>query len=120
MCTFGRTHDQKTQKIGKLNIHGNALTGDFQGQTGSGQTVPLTDDSGLFYFFSYDNIEILAKVLDGCSINGFYWFFAAATTNVEYTLTVVDTQNGTTRTWTNPLGVSSRAITATDAFQTCP
>jgi hypothetical protein len=94
---------------------------DFGYTTGSGKKVSLTaDDSGLFYFFTSDNIEQLVKVLDGCSINSRYWVFAAATTNVEYTLTVTDTQRGVTKTYFNPLGNAAAAITDTGAFSTCP
>jgi hypothetical protein len=94
---------------------------DFQNQTGSGHVVPVSsDDSGIFYFFGPDNWEMLVKVLRGCSINDRYWVFAAATTNVEYTLTVTDTDNDTVKTYFNPLGVASPSITDTDAFATCP
>jgi hypothetical protein len=92
-----------------------------QGGSGPGSLVPAsTDDSGLFWFFSPSNWELLVKVLDGCPVNGRYWVFAAATTNVEYTLRVVDTQSGLTWTTTNPQGLASPAITDTTAFATCP
>ncbi|MCP3959451.1 MAG: hypothetical protein GY719_16500 [bacterium] len=93
---------------------------DFQGQTGSGQVVPVgSDDSGLFWFFGADNWEMLIKVLDGCGINGYYWVFAAATTDVEYTLTVTDTQSGTVKEYFNALGQAAAALTDSVAFQTC-
>lgn len=41
------------------------------------------------------------KVLDGCSINNRYWVFPAAATNVEYTLTVTDTDASVTRQYVN-------------------
>ena len=59
---------------------------------------------------------MLLKVVDGCTINQRFWVFAAATTNVQYTLTVTDTENGATRQYSNPLGRSSEAIIDTDAF----
>jgi hypothetical protein len=94
---------------------------DFNGNTGSATVVPApSDDSGLFYFFSADNWEMLVKVLDGCNINDRYWVFAAATTNVEYTLRVTDTETGTIEQYFNPLGQASPAITDTSAFATCP
>ena len=77
-------------------------------------------DSGLFWFFSPNNWEMLVKVLDGCRSNGHYWVFAAATTNVEYTLRVTDTDNGVSKQYFNPLGQASPAITDTSAFATCP
>ena len=96
---------------------------DFQEQTGPGKTADFANqDSGLFYFFSPNNIEMLVKVLDGCNIPGFgtYWVFFAATTDVEFTLTVTDTQSGESKIYTNPLGQPANAITDTQAFATCP
>ena len=94
---------------------------DFQNKAGHGRVVPFgSEDSGLFYFFDADNWEMLVKVLDGCGLNDHFWVFAAATTNVEYTLRVTDTQNGTVKEYLNPLGTSALALTDTGAFATCP
>ena len=94
---------------------------DFSGNTGSGNMVPFgSDDSGLMWFFDADNWELLVKVLDGCGINDRFWVFGAATTDVEYTLTVTDTETGAVSEYFNPLGAASAAITDTDAFDTCP
>ena len=94
---------------------------DFDGNTGPGTVAPCgADDSGILWFFSPDNWEILVKILDGCGFNNNYWVFFAATTNVGYTLTVSDTQTGLQKTYTNPLGVASPAVTDTSAFATCP
>jgi len=88
---------------------------------GLGQVVPFSSDaSGNLYFFSPENWEMLVKVLDGCAINDRYWVYAAATTNVEYTLSVTDTDTGEVRTYTNPLGRAAAAITDSSAFETCP
>ncbi len=93
---------------------------DFEGGTGSGTVLPDGSiESGLFWFFSANNWEMLIKVLDGCTINERFWVFAAATTDVEYTLEVTDTWTGQASTYTNPLGVSAAAITDSDAFATC-
>ena len=62
---------------------------------------------------------MLVKVLDGCGFNDRFWVFAAATTDVAYTLRVRDTDNGQVQEYTNPLGVASAAVTDTDAFATC-
>lgn len=94
---------------------------DFQGGRGVGEVVPFcTSDSGLFFFFNKDNWEMLVKVLFGCPINNHYWVFAAATTNVEYTLRVVDTQSGEEQVYFNPLGNAAAAVTDILAFETCP
>ena len=95
---------------------------DFQGGEGVGTVVPgaSSADTGLFWFFAPANWEMMVKVLDGCGVNGHHWVFAAATTNVEYTLTVTDTRTGQTATWHNPLGRSAPAVTATEALGGCP
>lgn len=93
---------------------------DYNDLMGVGRVEPLdSDDSGLYWFFDRDNLEMLVKVLDGCGINDRFWVFAAATTDVEYTLTVTDTTTGEIVEYTNPLGTPSPAITDTDAFATC-
>ncbi|MCP4660408.1 MAG: NAD(P)-binding protein [bacterium] len=94
---------------------------DFAGTTGQARRVAFgSDDSGLLWFFDPDNWELLVKVLDGCAVNQKYWVFAAATTNVEYTLEVTDSQSGQMKTYHNPLGTSAAAVTDTFAFATCP
>jgi large repetitive protein len=82
---------------------------DFQDRTGVGTAVPLggggaEGDTGYFWFFSSDNVEVVLKVLDGRPVNGHFWVFYGALSNVEYTLTVTDTQTGSVKTYTNPLG----------------
>jgi hypothetical protein len=93
----------------------------FDGATGVGTSVSSdAEDSALFWFFQAENWELLVKVIDGCSNNGHFWVFAAATTNVEYTLRVTDTLTGVFQEYVNPLGTASAAITDTAALATCP
>jgi len=75
-----------------------------------------TNDSGLLYFLSRENWEVLIKVLDGCSYNGRDWVFLASATNLEYEVTVTDTANGGTWKYGNEPGTSSPAATDTSAF----
>lgn len=56
-----------------------ALWLDPQGESGAGQAGTLTPDSGTFWFFSPDNLEIVAKVIDGRSLDDSFWFFYGAT-----------------------------------------
>jgi ELWxxDGT repeat protein len=77
---------------------------DFQGNSGAGQAQPLTGDTGTFWFFSPDNVEVIVKVLDGRALDGHFWVFYGALSNVEYSLTVTDTVTGVTRRYLNPLG----------------
>ena len=81
--------------------------------------VGLTGDSGYFWFFNSANIEVVIKVLNGCTLNNHYWVFATGLTNVQVTLTVTDTDHGTVQTYTNNLGVAFAPIQDTNAFA-CP
>ena len=97
---------------------------DFSSTTGFGTAVPMgSTDSALFWFFQPANWEMLVKVIDGCGLNNRFWVFAAATTNVEFTLTVVDTKPNPDVIYQvfNPLGSTAHvSITDTSAFATCP
>jgi hypothetical protein len=77
---------------------------DFEGKTGMGQAVPLTGDSGTFWFFSPENVELALKVLDGTPVNRHWWVFYGALSSVEYRITVTDTATGTVKTYFNPSG----------------
>jgi type 1 glutamine amidotransferase len=77
---------------------------DFDGRTGAGRASALTDDSGTFWFFDPANVEVVAKVLDGRPVNGNWWFFFGALSNVEYGITLTDTETGATKVYRNPAG----------------
>ena len=78
-----------------------------------------TADSGLFWFFAENNIELLVKVLDGCAVNEHFWVFAAGTTDVGYTLTVEDLLAQESFEFINLVGQASPAVTETEALFTC-
>jgi hypothetical protein len=80
----------------------------------------VTEDSGLFWFFDPDNLEIFVKVLDGCFLSSHYWVFAAGLTNVEVRLIVEDTASGERREYFNNAGTAFAPIQDTAAFATCP
>lgn len=47
------------------------------GSAGMGHPVNLSADSGYFWFLEPDNVELVVKTLNGCSVNGHHsWFFA--------------------------------------------
>lgn len=69
---------------------------------GVGSAAPLTADAGYFWFFSANNVEVLVKLVDGRPVNGRYWFFSGALSDVEYTLTVTDTRTGAVKSYFNP------------------
>jgi hypothetical protein len=87
------------------------------GETGQASVVPgASDNSGVLWFFNEDNWEMLIKVLDGCAVTDHYWVFFAATTNVQFVVTVTDTQTGAVKTYVNPQGTSADAVTDTNAL----
>ena len=75
-----------------------------QGTSGTGQAIPLSTDTGAFWFFSSTNYELMIKVLDGTSVNGHFWVFYGALSNVQYTITVTDTRTGAVKVYSNPFG----------------
>lgn len=108
-----------------LCLHGRFIVSvswrDFADNTGVGKVVPCgTTDSGLFWFFSPTNWELMVKVLNGCTLNARWWAFSAATTNVFYRLEVFDVVKGANKIYFNYLGISAPAVTDTAALSTCP
>ena len=74
------------------------------GGSGAGAAVPLTDQTGTFWFFDQDNVELVVKVLDGRPLTGKFWVFYGALSDVEYTITVTDTATGASKQYKNPPG----------------
>ena len=93
----------------------------FDGKRGRGTPVGFSGgESAHFWFFQPSNSELFVKVLDGCPIGGTYWVFWGATSNVEYTLRVVDTLTGQEMRWENPLRHVARPVAATNTiFGSC-
>jgi hypothetical protein len=90
------------------------------GETGAGRAMPLTADTGWFWFFDSANVEMFVKVLNGCGTNQRYWVFAGGLTNVRVRITVTDTLRNVTKQYTNPQGTAFQPIQDTGAFATCP
>lgn len=84
--------------------------------SGTGLAIPMTSDTGCFWFFSYSNIEMVIKVVDGRPVNGRFWVFAGGLTDVNVVITVTDTQTGAVKTYTNPRGTAFQPIQDTSAF----
>ncbi|MEP6800432.1 MAG: hypothetical protein ABJC07_00740 [Acidobacteriota bacterium] len=85
------------------------------GRSGIGQAAPLASDSGSFWFFTAGNLELNLKVVDGRAVNGRFWVFFGALSDVQYTITVTDTQTGAQRTYSNPQGRLA-SVADTSAF----
>ncbi|MEM1178282.1 MAG: carboxypeptidase-like regulatory domain-containing protein [Acidobacteriota bacterium] len=104
---------------GRFQVEASWQTPD--GDSGRGQAIPFRRDTGLFWFFNADNVEIVIKVLDACGepFNRF-WVFAGGLTDVAVELRVTDTVTGDMRVYQNPQGESFRPVQDTAAFETCP
>lgn len=90
-----------------------------QGVSGQARAVPLTADTGYFWFFNRSNVEVVVKALDGCPNNSHFWVFAGGLTNVRVRLRVVDTETGESRVYLNPLRTPFAPLQDTRAFATC-
>ena len=89
------------------------------GEDGAGFAVPQTDDTGAFWFFSPNNIELLVKVLDGRHINDHFWVFFGGLSDVEYKITVSDSETALCREYLNVQGTQA-SVGDTSAFFESP
>ena len=74
------------------------------GTTGDGHAIPVTSETGLFWFFGPGNLELMLKVLDARTFNNHFWVFYGSLSDVNYDILVTDTTNGNTATYHNPQG----------------
>lgn len=100
------------------------VSADFKfanGDQGFARAVPLGDgnSSGYYWFFDVNNAEVLVKLIDGCAVNGHFWFFAAGLTNLEVEIGIIDAQTGARRVYTNPANTAFAPIQDTAALA-CP
>lgn len=86
-----------------------------QGLSGYGVGGPITPDTGHFYFFTPNNIELVAKSLNGSAFNNSYWFFYGALSDVEYGITLRDVWSGRIRRYENAPGTLA-SVGDTSAF----
>ena len=93
---------------------------DYQGVRGDALPVTTGTDSTLLWYFTPATWEHLVKVIDGCGLNGHWWVYGAAATDVEYVLRVTDTKRHVVREYPNILGNRAAALTDSTAFATCP
>jgi hypothetical protein len=103
---------------GRFRVEATWTTRD--GGTGQGKAVPLTGDTGYFWFFNESNVEMVIKVLDACGLNQKFWVFAGGLTDVQVQIRVTDTVTDMTKTYDNPQGTAFRPVQDTGAFGTCP
>jgi hypothetical protein len=98
--------------------------------------VRLADNAGAFSFTDSNNIEVVARVLDGRPVNGSFWVFVASLTDQGFIVTVSDLHNPAlcaapgsleegqfppclTKTYTSPPGVNQNIIDL-DFFTSVP
>ena len=74
---------------------------------GNGTAIPMTGDTGAFWFFSPNNLELMVKVLDARAINGKFWVFFGGLSNVEYHITVTDLTTGNVKVYEGVQGTQS-------------
>ncbi len=89
------------------------------GSRGYGEPVALGPDSGWFWFFGEDNVEVMVKVLDACAFANRYWVFAAGLTDAGVELVVRDVAAGVERRYENPVGEPFLPIQDTTGLATC-
>lgn len=86
---------------------------------GVGFGTPQTSDTGKFWFFGPDNLELLVKVLDARCLTGHFWVFYGALTNQQFTMTVTDKTTCARRVYFNPDGQMA-SVGDTAAFPVLP
>jgi hypothetical protein len=93
----------------------------YDGLSGTARVAPARSaDTGVFSFFHPDNWELMVKVLDGCAINGHFWVYSSASTDVQFTMTVTDTQTGVEQVYLNRLGQVAKTVADGAAFSCSP
>ncbi len=88
--------------------------------SGEGQVFPVAAENGGFFTFDEPTrVELLARVFDGCSINGRSWVFLADLSTLGLTIDVTDTASGAMQSYNLPAGATSQPVIDTTAL-TCP
>jgi hypothetical protein len=65
----------------------------FSGST-SAVVASSSSESAVFWFYSSTNWEVVAKVINACSINNRFWIFGAGATTTTYSLNIADSVTG--------------------------
>lgn len=64
--------------------------------------APGRGGTGAFTFFDPTNVELVVKLLDARVLNGAFWHFYGALSDVEYWISLRDTASDESRTYHNP------------------
>jgi len=113
--------DATTLCLADGRFRARAVRRDFAGKLGTAGVVPLTGDSGYFWFFAPGNPEVLLKVVDACGLPGFenFWVYSTGLTNVEVELEVVDTLSGSRKIVRTALGEAYGPLFDSGSFEVC-
>ncbi len=102
-CTEGETN--VCLQGGRFKVEGrvsytNQTTGEYvnnqKAKVKNAMVNGIRKTSSLFYFFNEVNPELMVKVIDGCGVNGKYWVFGSAATDLDYSVIVTDNATGVT------------------------
>jgi hypothetical protein len=67
-------------------------------------SMPFSQEGGFFWIFEPQTVEVVIKILDGTSANGYFWVFHGSLTDLAYTVTVTDTISGVAKTYLKAAG----------------
>jgi uncharacterized repeat protein (TIGR01451 family) len=96
--------DQGTKKLCLSDRFDVSVTCSVPGGSCTPSPVKLTGDTGYFWFFNSANIELMTKVVDGRGLNGKFWFFYGALSDVQYSIRIKDRVTGAFKDYSNPQG----------------
>ncbi|MCY3932865.1 MAG: lamin tail domain-containing protein [Acidobacteria bacterium] len=85
-------------------------------QGGMAKGFQRTPDTGMFWFFGPDNVELIVKVLDGCAVNGHRWVLMGGLTDVVVDVSVTDSVTGEARMYGSPGGAPFQPMFDLEAF----
>ncbi len=85
----------------RYEVQANWQTGE---RSGAATVIPRTADTGMFWFFSQGNVELIVKVLDGCALNGHRWVLMGGLTDVGVEIMVTDSESGEAKMYGSPGG----------------
>jgi VWFA-related protein len=74
---------------------------DAKGRVATAKGTALTGNTG-YFSFGGSSLDLMVKVVDAVSLNGYYWVFYGGLSDLEFTLKVTDPATGTVRTYSSP------------------
>lgn len=74
------------------------------GAIGEGTARRYSNNTGFFWFFGPENVELGLKILDGRPLNGHFWLLYGGLSDVEYAIRIVDRETGIVKSYVNEPG----------------